>query len=206
MPEHPYIPIPDTAALILGYVNDVGLTWSNTLNFRKTDGWDADELAALAASAIDAWGETLSAAFTTAAHLQQVTARDLSSEDGASIITADTASQAGSRSGNIVPLNAATTVTFRTLQRGRSFRGRIYHYGLVQADLASAKRWTTTSVGVVQASYEAFVNAIQLGTGADLVVVSRRQGNVWLAVGETTEVSQIVGRTPVATQRERVAS
>lgn len=204
MADHPYIPVPDTAALIMGYETDTGYGFSNAFNFRNEGGWPVEELENLTATAIDAWAETMASAFSNVIGLRQVTARDLSSEDGASIITADTAFTHGTRNGVPAALNMATTITFRTLKRGRSFRGRIFHAGLNVPDMATAKLWSPTPVAVAQSAVEQFVAAIKLGTGADLVVVSRKQGNVWLAEAETTEVSQIVGRRPIATQRLRV--
>jgi len=200
----PFIPVPDTAQLNLGYTTDTGDTWSNGLYFELAGGWDAASLLQLCDAAVDGWTELMTGIFAANCNLTQVSAIDLSSASGEYAAAATGLPVAGVRTGAAIMLNVAMSVTLRTALRGRSYRGRIYHYGLANEDKQTEKTWQTDDAVTVGNAYDALRDVIELATSAEMVVVSRYSGGVSRITGLTTPVTVIEGRVPVATQRRRV--
>jgi len=200
----PFVPVPDTAQLNLGYTTDLGDTWSTGLNFELAGGWDGAALLQLCEAAVDGWTELMLGIFGTNCNLTSVTAIDLSSASGEYAAATSGLPVAGNRSGQATALNIAMSVTLKTALRGRSYRGRVYHYGLSNEDRQNEKTWQVDDAVTVQNAYDALVDVIELATGAEHVVVSRVSGGVTRITGLTTPVTQIVGRIPIATQRRRV--
>jgi hypothetical protein len=200
----PFIPTPDTAQMILGYVTDTGDTWSNGLFFELPGGWDETALQLLCDTAVDAWTELCAPIFAANCNLQRVSATDQASASGAYAETVPSTPIPGTRSGAAVLLNAAMSVTLRTAQRGRSYRGRIFHYGLANEDKQTEKTWQVDDAVTVGNVYDALRDAIFAETSGVLVVVSRYSGGASRITGLTTVVTTISGRVPVATQRRRV--
>lgn len=200
----PFIPVPDTAQLNLGYVTDTGDTWSNGMYFELPGGWDTAALEQLCEAAVDGWAEVMTGIFAANCNLAQVSAIDLSSASGEYAAATSGLPIAGVRSGAAIMLNVAMTVTLQTALRGRSYRGRIYHYGLANEDKQTEKTWQTDDAVTVGNAYDALRDVIELATSSEMVVVSRYSGGVSRITGVTTPVTNIIGRIPVATQRRRV--
>jgi len=200
-----FIPVPNTAHLTLGYQDDVGREFSNSLDMRADNPWDIETLITLANTAADAWAENLQGMFNESIKLLTVKAVSLEAEDAPGTIITPSTDNVGTRAGQSMALHTAMSITFRTDLRGRSFRGRLYHTGLSLVDLQTNARWEPTVASEVGTAYSAFANALEIGTASDHVVVSRQQDHSHLLIGETTLVTGYVGRTPIATMRLRVS-
>lgn len=201
-----FIPVPDTAQLTLEYRDNSGKLFTNGLAFKKAGGWSLTDLNLLVSTAIDAWAEGMNDIITGNITLINVKAVDLSSEAGEYAEQAPTSDNVGTESGGSTPLNVCMTVTLRTALRGRSYRGRIYHTGLAASQKFDERSWTASIATFVGNAYLTFANAIMTATDSENVVISRQHGNVVLAEGVTTAVTEYVGRTRMATQRKRVSS
>lgn len=106
-----------------------------------------------------------------------------------------TAAKAGQATGDIIP-QAASVVSFRTLQRGPQGRGRMY-LGPVGESVADAGFWNGTDRGICLAAWATFEAAMIAGTAAsNLVVASYKHLDFH-------NVTTITGRSAMGTQRRR---
>ena len=201
-----FIPVPNTAYLVVRYLSDSGKPLTNGFGFFKSGGWDVASLTVLTAAVEDAWIESLQALMSTAINLVGADAVDLTDAAGAYAESIIAAPPAGTRAGAGLPLHSAMSVTTRTGLRGRSFRGRIYHTGLTASDLTDDRKWSASVVAAVTAGYETFISALETEATADFSVISRYEDGVARAFGLHTEVTQVQGRAPVATVRKRVSA
>lgn len=199
----PFVPVPNTAQVILEYqTNSKPIT--NGFYFEKGTEWDAASLEALADTVFDAWAEGLQAAINTITFLTRISCIALFSETAPASVNTISALNQGTAAGDPLPRNVAMSVTFGTGLRGRSFRGRIYHTGTVDEWLLNEGQWDPESRALIDLSYGTFLGAITTEATCTHVVVSRVQGGVTLAVGETTPVTSVQARLPIATVRKRI--
>lgn len=134
--------------------------------------------------------------------LVEILVTDLTTVTGIGITYTEGLPIQGTNSGNDLPMNATVAVKWTTLLRGRSFRGRTYHVGLLieQVDASILKPATVTSF---TAAYVALITALNTAlTG--LVVASRRSANAWRALGVSTFVAYAVVEPTVDSQRRRL--
>lgn len=199
----PFIPVPDTAHLILQYTNG-GQNMTNGFYFEKAGGWDAAAFETLIDDVYDAWAEGLQEAINTATYLTQIKLVDLSAADGITNVNPITTGNQGTAAGDPLPRNICMSVTLGTGAAGRSRRGRVYHVGAVDEWLLDEGNFDPESRALVDAQYGVFFGAIETASGADHVIVSRQQGNVVLAEGVTYPVTSVQARVPIATQRKRI--
>lgn len=199
---HPYIPVPDTAEVKLIF-NGPGGKAMNVINFTKDGGWDTSSISDLAQAASDAWESEISARVSEDVSLDSVVATDLSSSTGPQ--TTLPAGISGGNANPVAPSNVTVAVSFHTAFRGRSKRGRLFHYGSTNTQI------TGDSIGdagatATQEAYQNFFDAIAGDvSGATHVVVSRCQDGDWLTTGETTEVTSYAVDPIVDSQRRRLA-
>lgn len=199
-----FIPVPDVAQLNLGYITDTGDLWSNGFHFLRASGWATASLQTLCEAVEDAWVELLAPLVGTNGNLQKVSARDLTSASGAYYEINYATPLPGTRSAAAVALHTSMSVTFRTANRGRSYRGRIYHYGLGNTDRQDEKSWQSGVAVTVSNAYDGLRDILNAAAGADMVVASRYSGNASRITGIATEITNIVARLPIATQRRRL--
>lgn len=199
-----FIPVPNVAQLNLGYITDTGDLWSNGLHFLRTSGWATASLQTLCEAVEDAWIELLAPLVGTNGNLQRVSARDLTSASAPYYEINYGTPLAGTRSAAAVALHTSMSVTFRTALRGRSYRGRIYHYGLGNTDRQDEKSWQAAVAVTVGNAYDGLADILEAAATCEHVVASRYAGNAPRITGVSTPVTTVVGRLQIATQRRRV--
>lgn len=199
-----FVPVPNTAQLNLGYTTDTGDTWSNSLYLLRATGWTTTTLEQLCNEAADAWAELMPGIFAANCNLTQISAIDLTTASGAYAAATTGLPVAGTRSGAAIMLNVAMSVTLRTELRGRSYRGRIFHYGLANEDKQTEKLWQSDDAVTVGNAYDALFDVLSLALSCTPVVVSRYSGGASRITGVATPITVVEGRLPVATQRRRV--
>lgn len=109
----------------------------------------------------------------------------------------------GSAGADGMPNNVALVFTKRTALRGRSFRGRIYHPGLAESQVAGNQVLSATVTSLL-AAYNLLKT---LTVGAEtwpLVVVSRMHNGVVTNPGETHAVTTIDTDGFIDSQRRRL--
>lgn len=176
-------PCPGIASLTVGTAaGGGGDQFQNILHFQKNDGtaWGVSEVQSLG-DAFDTWIGTGPGTAAMLAHLNsgltvtQLSVRDLSADGGPeynkSISHAGTDTSAGIASG------LSFALTLRTGFSGRSFRGRLYLYGLGQAFNAGTSSDQTTAgvVGPIVSGWENLISAAEGWSPAmKWIVLSRR--------------------------------
>jgi len=199
--SHPYIPVNDTAEVRLVY-STLGGVAMNVINFRLVGGWTPELLTALAAAVEDSWETNLSPIVSEAVTLDETVATDLSSDTGAQIT--DPGGISGAHAGAALPNNVTVAVSFRTDQRGRSHRGRLFHVGMTE-DQSSGDVLSGSNATTFLTAYESFFADIEAAvTDATHVVVSRCQDGVWLTTGETTTVTSYQVEPTLDSMRKRL--
>jgi len=100
----------------------------------------------------------------------------------------------------------STVVTWQTLNRGRSFRGRSYFPGVPQDKLVNADSVTSAWVIVMEGMWNSVKDAINTAEGGNwtMVVVSKFSEGAARAVGIATPVSSFRQNAKLGTQRRRL--
>ena len=123
--------------------------------------------------------------------------------DGATplaVITTPQYGHTGGFSGTPLPLNVNKLVTWRSLERGRSHRGRTYFPGLITADLTASDGYKLTSTTISDLSTGANDFIAALAGGANpltLCILS-------LKLGAMVPVDHASVNPNIVTQRRRV--
>lgn len=199
----PFIPVPNVIQANVRYTY-YGQRLENTLYFQTDNTVTAADVSDVAVVLLQGWAATVMTNRTADLFLREVYAFDLTTASGPNATaTFGTGPLAGSVSQAGLPGNIALAVSFRTAQRGRSFRGRIYLPGwpepsvlgntINNADLTTAVNGVASAIGQV------------VTTGRTHVVVSRYANNVPRAVGVATPVTIILATdATVDSQRRRL--
>lgn len=206
MTPPPFVPANNTAKVITVFSPTSGNNITIGTCWQKTSAWDNLQLATLLVAYEEAFTELMPALYTTALRVTRFEAYDMEVEGG-SYAARDVVGSAlaGTRSGNPAAFNSAMSVTLRTASRGKSYRGRLYHPGLVADDKASARTWGASLADSVGAAYAALALAIHTDNPLiQQVVVSKRADGAWRSTATITPIVAWVGRTKIATQRLRI--
>lgn len=186
-----FIPFENTVRCAVRYTCE-GKNLVNTLWFHKLGGFIESDAAALA-DELDGWaaGYIMPQMATTVVY-QEVTVYDMRTPDSFVIINDDNTGAPGTNVGNVLPLNAAMTVTFITARRGRSYRGRNYVSGLVEG-AATGTLFTVLDTTAVENAYQELRSTDITSLGWAHCVASAYQNGVPLLAGVTTHVTDVRG-------------
>lgn len=199
----PFVPVADTVEVELRQLI-FGQKVENVLGFRKTGGVSI-------ADATDLWNALLLWWTTDEAHnlsvdisLREGQITDLSSDSGFSVsFAAPTPNPNGFVDSPGLPSNVALCVSFRTPNRGRSFRGRNYVAGLGESEVTGNTVAAPTVAGI-QTSYSNLIS-IAAGVGFEWVVISRSHNLEPRLTGVATAITSVVVTDPfVDSQRRRL--
>lgn len=108
------------------------------------------------------WSSHLAALHNTQFTLTKVTAEDLSSATSASGLWSG--SDAGTRSGSVLPTGVAMVISYEIARRYRGGHPRGYWPMGNQADVGGAQNWSSSFITAVTSGWAAFVSAV-LGDG-----------------------------------------
>jgi hypothetical protein len=185
----PFQPVPNVALTRVEGVVDNQLTINDLYWEISGGGINAVNLATLV-SAVENWVATQYAPLLSDDwSATRVVGIDLTTVTGPEVIQASTA--IGGISGEANPNNVAICVSFRTAQRGRSFRGRNF----IPAVPGSVVTLNLIDAGHLSNVLTAYNNLVGAGTftpGWQFGVVSRRQGGVLLTNGVITPIISVI--------------
>lgn len=199
-----FVPVPNAAALTLFFRSNAGKVFTNGFGFVKGSTWGTTDLQNLCDAVPDAFEELISPVMSEEVVLWQITARDLSTEEGNYAENVPASPIAGEDAFPLGLLNAALIVTFRTGIIGRSARGRMYFGGVAAAARVNDQLWSESKALQVQNAFGSFLPTIATETESEHCVISRQEDNVPLTTGITRVVTNYIGRTYVGTVRGRV--
>jgi len=169
---------------------------SNTLYVQKTTGAvNAADLTNIGQTARTWWGSELAPTLSNAVTLREIYLSDLTVQNSFVLTyTANLPSQ-GQLTGAILPNNVTFTVSLRTGNAGRSFRGRNYIPGIRGGDVLTSdpNLLSVTRSNALVAAYQQLISSTYFGTTPyRLVVVSRFTNGQPRASGVATPVTAIL--------------
>jgi hypothetical protein len=185
-----FIPVADTVLAELRF-DYFGQKIENTLYFRKLGGSSVAQAIGLMNDLLVWWTSLLSNYLSEDISLRELNVTDLSSASGYSVSqAAPTPNPTGQVVASGLPGNVAICVSFRTPNRGRSFRGRNYVAGLAETQVTGNTLDATRVAGIL-GSYQGIPSSI-VSSAWDWVVVSRFSGGAPRAAGVATDVTSVV--------------
>jgi len=202
-----FIPVPDTVQVELIYDTPAG-TAENTLWFHYEGTGDITEFAisTLCGEIVQWWVTEVMAFVCDEITLREVIGTDMSTE--ISEAGSSPADAVGVRADNVLPQNVTMAVSFRTPNRGRSYRGRNYVVGLGEGQVANDIVGATWTVGYVDA-YAALPSYLPVVLGDpqwNWVIASRYTNNAPRTTGVFSSVTAVqVTDDYVDSQRRRLS-
>lgn len=198
----PYTSFPQTVQVdMVGSLN--GQVVTNCLHFVGSQNPDTQNMGDLAAALVSWWNTAIKNIVTTTGSLTLVRVTDLATQDGEVVSYQTGLPIAGTASGDSLPNNVSLCFTKRTNKRGRSYRGRYYHWGMTEAHVTGN---TVTGAVISQ-----MINSLDLlktmTVGTDiwaLVVASRFQNGSQIDPGVVTNVTGHTTDGVVDSQRRRL--
>lgn len=163
---------------------------------------DLDDVGSFLAS----WFDTEMQPLMTAGYvLERIKLRDMTSENSFSKDWVGILPLTGVMAGNSLPSNVAWCLKKQTGRAGRSYRGRIYHPGMGEAQVSGNYVDATYASDVIDAYNYIVDNITGVGQGFEMVVVSYQNNGVPRTSGLATVVTGIVATDlRVDTQRRRL--
>lgn len=186
----PFIPVANTIEAEMRYAMAAQRV-ENTLYFRPTVGNDDPSLIGLGNALLLWFNNFMDVAMPAAVQLREIHMTDLSSATAPVHTTIPpTPGLFGARPGDLSPNNVSLCTSFRTANRGRSFRGRNYLCGIVTDDVVNSTV-EDPLVTDVTAAYAALL-AAPFATDWEWVIVSRFTDNAPRVAGVATPVTSVV--------------
>lgn len=197
-----FIPAPRTVRVAIT-TQASGRPLVTVFNFQKSVGSvTAPDVALVAAHVSNWWATQLKPQMSNEVAGVNVKADDISIANSFSFTDSIINGQLGAVASPIVPLNAAIVISWRTGFRGRSYRGRTYHAGLMEVytvgnfvDVAYANS--------LQARYDDL--RINPPAGFGMVIASYQANKAPRSIAELTPVISSDANNRIDSQRRRLA-
>jgi hypothetical protein len=201
----PFVPAINVAEVFIehNFNNKPGVGW--VLHYENSLGsWTAALLADLALQLVTWWDTSMQPLMTGSVHLERVRLRDITVQNGIVAEYTTGLPLTGSRAGASMPANVALSVKKNTGLAGKSFRGRVYQFGMAEGDVTVNTVETAYVTPLLAAWNEAL---LLIGASADYVMVlaSKYSGNAPRPTALVSEVTSfsLADRT-VDTRRDRL--
>src|SRR5215204_566757 len=205
----PFVPVENTVLVELRY-DYLLQKVENTLWFLGDAAPDPTSMAALGGELIDWWVGGLATISNSGVALREVVVTDMSSAVGPQVTVTTGLPQFGEVVEEPLPSGNTLAVSFRTVNRGRSFRGRNYFVGLSRTQI-DGNVVVGGFPGSLVTAYES-LNASATLAGYTWVIASRFSGvdadgdPIPRVAGITTPVTSVlVADLRVDSQRRRLA-
>lgn len=188
-----FIPVINVAQVEIRYY--MGTTrMENTLYFYRADGITVPDLVALTTAIGNWWNSWLRTIQRQGLYIQEIFARDLTTETSPAYADTSRNGQQGADATNpILPLNVSVVCSFRTGVPGRSYRGRNYAVGVSGGAITGTpptvqSGWRTN----MRTAYQKLLaGGGALPAGWVWVVVSRYTGGAPRATGVATAIIDV---------------
>lgn len=197
-----FVPVVNTVQLEL-ITSFQGSIAETVLHYTKESPWLLDQAGELGASAVSKWNTYMKPLVSSQVILNLIKITDLSSLNGFVLDYSTGLPLQGTNSGSALPANCALVITKRTALRGRSYRGRIYHYGMNTAQVSNSAVLTASLTSILAAWNQFKVLAITDSEGL-MTVVSRVSDGVPRLPGIATLVSSLDSDGTLDSQRRRL--
>jgi len=197
-----FIPVPNTIKLSFEWLV-AGQIVAVTLSVEKASAVTVADLDTVNDMAVDWWNTDSKALQTATSTLTRTTSTDLTTSSSP-VADNPITPIAGTAAGNPLPNNAALVVSFKTANRGRSYRGRMYWPGIPQSQQLNPVTVQSAYAIGLATSVAAFLDDLDTA-GYTPVVVSRQEDNVVRTTGVTTPITTLEVEQFIDSQRRRLA-
>lgn len=200
----PFIPAPNVARaqMIFSYNGSI---CENVLHYQSDIPYTTERMTDLAAALKGWWSDEFKSYFNVANSLQRIEVQALDEENSPGITYNDGLPLVGTNlTTENLPGNVTMAITLRTAYRGRSFRGRIYHLGLIPIQVTGNGISGVVAIAM-DVSYDKLKHPTYGVFSHDLVVVSYRSHSEWRLQAVCTPVTNLVTHSRVDSQRRRLS-
>jgi hypothetical protein len=198
-----FIPVPGVAEIRMQFSYS-GEQAENVYHVSLDGEWNLTNLNVMADAFLDWWTDNLRTGVPTTLTLQRILARDLTTATSPAIEYTAGMPTSGTDVSPQLPNNVSVAVKWTTGQAGRSYRGRTYHLGMTEAQVANNAISGANQTFLLSA-YNALINDVEAAiTGAHLVVVSKYTNNAPRTEGIFTEILAVSIDPTVDSQRRRL--
>lgn len=197
-----FIPAPSVLQVELVYSWDTQVV-QTVLHFRPDGLLDPIEVAEFLEFLATWFDETLAPALPTTISLVNIKATDLTTETAPVYLYAVGMPNPGTNPGSSLPNNCALVITKRTAMRGRSFRGRIFHPGLLETSV-TANTVNSSTVANLILYYSELLEVVLTEETWRMGVLSRYADNAPRAEAVFTPVTSLDSDGVVDSQRRRL--
>lgn len=147
----------------------------NTLWFERNSPWDVSSLTALNNYILAWWGDHYAPQASELVVVREIVCTGMNASTDPQVSLPPATLLAGEVTAPALPNNTTLTVSFRTAQRGRSFRGRNYFVGLCHNQVDN-NTVNPTSVAAIADGYSELLNVGDVVSSARWIVASRFSG------------------------------
>jgi len=180
----------------------------NTLYWKKASAWSIGDLVGLGNSLLLWWTTYYDVFVSSSVTLSEIYLTDLTSSTSiVQSVPAPTPHPAGSRSAAALPNNVALTISFRSGQRGRSFRGRNYISGFSE-DAVVLNTVDSAVIADIETAYNALFD-VASDNSCFWVIASRFSGvdgdgvPIPRVAGLTTDITSVLVVDPIVDSQRR---
>lgn len=197
----PFVPFENCLKVEQVFLWD-GQVCENVFHVEKDSPWTVPDMQTQAGNFISAWNTLWKPNMASTCSLVNIKCTDLTTEFAPGIEYAVGLPIPGTSGGAAMPNVITVAVKWVTALRGRSYRGRTFHIGLLETQILD-NQITTAALTLLQGYYLQIWGGVPIA-GANLVVASRIQGGVEREVGVMTQIIGFQIDRVVDTQRRRL--
>jgi len=197
-----FIPFSNCAEAVIRGSESGGAAYL-TLGVQSPTAWAGSALQDLADLIADWTTGSLLGLLHNSWTVNDVKVSDLTTQFSPVVFSTSGLPASGGVSGSATTDQVCAVVSFRTAQRGRSFRGRNYVPAVPSSVLQTTSTITTAFATALEAAYADLATNLALA-GLSHVILSRQENNVRRTVGVATFVTQYRADIVIGTQRRRV--
>lgn len=200
----PLPPISGIYRAVMNYTYD-GQETANVMHFSHPEYPTPATPADLGQSLINWWAPNIKVRVPATCVLRAVTVTDLAASGPPALEYATGLPIAGTDASPQMPNNVTVAMSLRTALRGRSFRGRLYHVGLPEAQVQN-NNVVPASLTSLLGAYNLLValDSASLGQNYQLVVLSYWANKALRSVPVATPVVSITSEGIIDSQRRRL--
>lgn len=199
----PFIPADDVLQVEF-LITCNGQRVENVVHYYADAAWTITDMTAFGTPLVTWWVNNIRPLVHTGTSLRAIRMTDMRAAIAPVIEFNTGLPSVGSGAGASLPNSVSTVITKRTTLRGRSYRGRIYTYGMMETQMdgdAINPAVTTSYINAWNAALTFTVGAITW----NMVVLSRYANNAPRANGEHTAVLNFTSDGIVDSQRRRLS-
>lgn len=197
-----FVPFPNCASVELIFTED-SQRIENRYHVEQDTPYDETSLAVLAALFATWWDDNIQPQVSNSVTLVSIIARALDTASSPAVeYTAGLPNNGAISVSPALPNHVTCAVKWTTGLRGRSFRGRTYHIGLVESQV-NGNTIVASNVTELIAGYSDLLTDLE-GLPGELVIASRIANGVERTTGLTTQVAGVFIDATVDSQRRRL--